>query len=94
MVGSRLPEGIDALHPVIAGERVHQGLIEAVPHVQRAGDVGRRQQDAEGLLFGAGGIKAGGKEIASFPFRVATGFDGRRFVTLVQFHDCKGERKY
>ena len=36
-----------AAHPVHADERVHDRVLERVPHVQRAGDVRRRQLDAE-----------------------------------------------
>ena len=43
MVGARLPQRVVTAHTMIAGERIHQGLIEAMPHMQRAGDVGRRQ---------------------------------------------------
>jgi hypothetical protein len=50
MVGARLPQRIVAAHPVVAGQRVHQGLVEAMAHVQRAGDIRRRQQDAEVLV--------------------------------------------
>ena len=42
VVGTRLPQGVIALHAVVARERVHQRLVEAVPHMQRAGDIGRR----------------------------------------------------
>jgi hypothetical protein len=48
VVGAGLPQRVVAAHAVVARERVHDRLVEAVPHVQRAGDVGRRQQDAEG----------------------------------------------
>ena len=34
VVGTWLPEGIFAQHSVIAGERVHDGIVKAVPHVQ------------------------------------------------------------
>ena len=47
VVGARLPQGVLTLHAVIAGQRVHQRLVEAMPHVQRAGDVGRGEQDTE-----------------------------------------------
>jgi hypothetical protein len=50
VVGARLPQRVPAAHAVVAGERVHDRLVEAVAHVQRAGDVGRRQQDAEGCM--------------------------------------------
>jgi hypothetical protein len=53
VVGARLPQRVVAAHAVVARQRVHDGLVEAVAHVQRAGDVRRRQQDAEIVgLFG------------------------------------------
>ena len=42
MIRTRLPQRIVAAHTVVARERIHQGLVEAVPHVQCAGDIGRR----------------------------------------------------
>src|SRR6185295_7254433 len=46
VVGAHYPVGVEAAHAVVAHERVHQGLLEGVAHVQRAGYVGRRQLDA------------------------------------------------
>jgi len=84
VVGARLPQRVVAAHAVVARERVHDRLVEAVPHVQRAGDVGRRQQDAEG-----GGVRLvePGVEIAAgFPFRVPATFDVGGLEALGQFH--------
>ena len=68
VVGARLPQRVVAPHAVVADQRVHQGVLEGVAHVQRAGDVGRRQHDAVGVgLPGS----VGGLEIAvRFPQRV------------------------
>ena len=49
VVGAGDPERGLAAHAVPAGEDVHLGLVEHVAHVQAAGDVGRREQDGEGL---------------------------------------------
>ena len=49
VVGARLPQRVVAAHAVVAGQRVHERVLERVAHVQRAGDVRRRQQDAVGL---------------------------------------------
>ena len=46
VVGARLPQRRVAAHAVPARERVHERVLERVPHVQRAGDVRRRQHDA------------------------------------------------
>ena len=47
MVGSCLPEGVLAAHPVIADEDVHNGLLEGMAHVEDTGYVGRRKGNAE-----------------------------------------------
>ena len=48
VVGARHPDRVGAAHAVVAREAVHDGLVERVAHVQRAGHVGRRQLDGEG----------------------------------------------
>ena len=45
VVGAGNPGGIEAAHAVVARQAVHDGLVERVPHMQRAGDVRRRQLD-------------------------------------------------
>jgi hypothetical protein len=45
VVGAGHPQRVVAAHAVVARQRVHDGLVERVAHVQRAGDVGRRQLD-------------------------------------------------
>ena len=47
VIGARNPSGVAAFHAVIAGEAVHNGLVESMPHVQRAGYIRRRQLDRE-----------------------------------------------
>jgi hypothetical protein len=86
VVGAGLPEGVPAAHAVVARERVHQGLVEAVTHVQGAGDVGRRQQDAEGLIGRLAAVEAGGEVAARLPVLIPAAFDLRRLETLGQFH--------
>ena len=41
------PDGVAAFHAVVAGQAVHNGLVEGMTHVQRAGYIGRRQLDGE-----------------------------------------------
>ena len=53
VVHARQPEHLVALHPPPPGERVHQGVLERVPDVQRAGDVGRGQDDRVRRLVAA-----------------------------------------
>ncbi len=49
VIGAGLPEHIASAHALEAGQHVLQRIVERMPHVQRAGDVGRRDDDAERL---------------------------------------------
>jgi hypothetical protein len=94
VIGARLPQRVVAAHAVVAGQRVHDRLVETVPHVQRAGDVGRRQQDAE--VVGLVGIQAGGEIIARFPNGIPASFDLGGLEAFGEFHGGvrkKGLRK-
>ena len=71
VVGTWLPEGIFAQHSVIAGERVHDGIVKAMPHVQWACDIGRWQGNRKRLLF----IIAWLKVAFVFPHLVHAVFD-------------------
>ena len=82
MVRTREPERVVARHTVIARERIHHGLIEGVPHVQNARDVGRRQLDGEAGLFR---VEAGSEVAARLPSRIPAGFNFRRFKALGKF---------
>jgi hypothetical protein len=87
MVGARHPHRVETSHPVVAGQAVHDGLVERVPHVQRAGDVGRRQLDGErGLALDrlAGAAGAGAAVASLFPQRAPAGLDRVRFEGLGQ----------
>src|SRR5690606_40815888 len=46
MVGARKPERLEAAHARTPDQRVLDRVIEGVPDMQRARDVGRRQDDA------------------------------------------------
>ncbi len=79
VVGARHPEGAVALHAAPADEDVLQGVVEGVAHVERAGDVGGRDDDGEGRA-GAGGI---GAEVSGrLPGRVVAGLHARRIVAV------------
>ena len=83
VVGARQPEGRVALHAVIADQRVLQGAVHRVAHVQLAGDVGWRHHDGEGLLA----LHAVRGERAGFlPLPVQVTLDGLRVVNLLHFH--------
>ena len=47
VVGAGNPGGVAAFHAVVAGQAVHDGLVEGMAHVQRASYIGRRQLDGE-----------------------------------------------
>ena len=49
VVEPRLPEGCLPTHPLEADEHVLQRVVQRVPDVQRASDVGRGDDDAIGL---------------------------------------------
>ena len=79
VVGTQLPQRVEAAHAVVADQRVLQRVLEGVAHVQRAGDVRRRQHDGVGLALAAGA------EIAAvLPALVEAGFEGFGLVAL--FH--------
>ena len=75
VVYAHLPQRAMAAHAVVADQRVLQRVLERVAHVQRAGDVGRRQQDAVG-----GAVALRREYAARFPFGVEAGFEGFRVV--------------
>ena len=72
MIGARLPQGVESAHAVVAGQRVHDGVLERMPHVQRAGDIGRRDDDGKGRTLAARREETGG-----FPPRIDARLDIR-----------------
>ena len=58
MVGARLPQHVLAAHALEAARDVLQGVVEGMAHMQRAGDVGRRNDDRKGSRRGALGRSA------------------------------------
>ena len=82
VVGARLPQSVIATHAVVTCERVHDGVLEGVTHVQTAGHVGRRNHDAVRRACAAGA------EITfAFPRGIPTLFN---FVGRVSFfHGCE-----
>ena len=71
VVGAGNPAGVAPFHAVIARQPVHDGLVEGVAHVQRAGNVGRRQLDGETFGFG----EIGGEIAFGFPVLIVFGFE-------------------
>ncbi len=79
VVGADLPEGVEATHAVVADQRVHQGVLEGMTHVQGAGDVRRWQQDAVGLA-----LTTGCEGAVGFPLGVQAGLE---FGGVVAFRE-------
>ncbi len=96
MVRARLPEGLVAAHAVVADQRIHEAVVEAMAHVQAAGDVRRRDHDAVGTgAIGCGlcaGIEPWREPAGVLPALVPLGFDAVGVVGLVQ-HDCLERRQ-
>ena len=83
MVGTRLPQGVAALHTAETDQRIHDRVIEAVAHVQAAGDIRRWQGNGVGR---ACALRS--KVVVLLPVLVPGGFDGVGLVSLV--HGCLG----
>ena len=83
VVGARLPQRVIAFHAVIANQGVHHRVVEAVAHVQAAGDIRRRNHDAIGR---AAGMLLRRKPAVGFPGLVPLLFDGVRVVGFFQRH--------
>ena len=60
MIGARLPEHVAAAHALEAAQDVLQGVVEGVPHMERARHVRRRDDDGVGL--GRAALRAPGPE--------------------------------
>jgi hypothetical protein len=64
VIGARQPEGVVAAHAMPAGGGVHDGVVHHVAHVQRAGDVGRRDDHGE---YRAGAVRVGAEDVLVDP---------------------------
>ena len=49
MVGARLPQHVAPAHALEADENVLNGVVEGMPHMERARHIGRRNDDGVGL---------------------------------------------
>ena len=87
MIGTGYPGGVVAAHAVVAGQAIHDRLIERMAHVQRAGHVGRGQLDGKGgrtILGGLGATETGHAVAALFPLGAPMGFQGGGFERFGQ----------
>ena len=78
VVGTRLPQGVAALHAAETDQRIHDRIVEAMAHVQAASDVRWRNHDGVGI---ARALR--GEIILGFPGVVPGSFDGVRLVGLI-----------
>jgi hypothetical protein len=82
------PERAEAAHALETREHVHQGVLEGVPHVERAGHVRRRDDDGiDGRVRVA--VDFGREAALRFPVRVVSFFSLFRIVCLRNFHGIK-----
>ena len=87
VVGARNPDRIEAAHPVVTRQAVHDGLVERVAHVQCSGHVGRRQLDCEGRRPRSGNASSAVARLrvaAALPFGAPMRFDRARLKGLGQ----------
>ena len=82
VVGAGQPEHFLAVHARLAGEDVLDGVVQHVPHVEHARDVGRRDDDGIGRLGGRG---VGDEAVLLQPELIPLLFDRLRFVSLGDF---------
>ena len=81
VVGAGQTEHVFALQALEAHDRVDQGRLEAVAHVQAAGHVRRRDHHREGLTRR---VRIGVEGAGRFPGRLPAGFGAGRVVGLGQ----------
>ena len=81
MVGADHPQRVLALHPRVADQDVLQRIVERMADVERAGDVGRRHDDGEGL----GVVALGAEQPLPLPMGIPAGLDRARFERLGKF---------
>ena len=53
VVGAHLPQGIFAFHAVVAGQGVHNAMLQCVANMQAAGDIGWWNHNAVGVFIAA-----------------------------------------
>ena len=82
VVGAGHPAGVLAHHAGAAHQHVLDGVVEHVPHVQHARDVGRRDDDRVRLAPVRGGVK----QLVVQPVLVPLRLDVGRIVFACQFH--------
>ncbi len=85
VVGARQPQGGLAAHALEPGEHVLQRVVQGMADVQRAGDVRRRDDDAEGCSGGIGHRRKGARRL---PLLIEARLDGAGIKGLFQHGPC------
>ena len=83
VIHARLPEHVLAAHALEADQDVLQRVVERMPHMERAGDVRRRDDDRE-MLRARLRARPGAEGVRLLPKVTDLGLDARRVVGLVQ----------
>ncbi|MND62135.1 hypothetical protein D3C80_534080 [compost metagenome] len=78
VVGTWLPQGVTTLHAAETDQGVHDRVVEAMTHVQAAGNVRRRNHDGVGI---ARALR--GEIILGLPGVVPGSFNSVRLVGLI-----------
>jgi hypothetical protein len=82
MIRARLPKHVAPAHALETAEHVLQRVVERMPHMQRAGDIGRRDDD--GKRFCRATLRSAGAECARLlPGRIDALLHLGRLVGLV-----------
>ena len=81
VIGARLPQDVFAAHALEATQDVLQCIVQRVAHMQRAGDIGRRDDDAIRLGLGALG-PAGTEGAGRLPGCINAALDCARLIGL------------
>ena len=89
VVGAGQPQRVEPQHAVIPRQRVHDGLVERVTHVQDAGAIRRRQLDRERWL---GWIGARAEVAARFPYGRPARLDCGRVKAFRQLARGRGDQ--
>ena len=79
MVGAGNPKHVLALLAGMTAKHVDKGMVERVPYVQRARDVGRRNDNGIRL---AGGVRIGRKGFVILPVLAPPGFNVMGLIAL------------
>ena len=87
VIGAGQPQGLVALHAAPADQRVLKSIIQRVPHMQLAGDIGGRNDDGVGFLFAFG---IGVEVVFIQPELVGAVFDLLGVIDLFQLF-CHGD---